>query len=1050
MANPLTLSPERQEARQLLGRQHRKTERQKQDEAVLRKALEIFGAVLPEMIKNPADTQRFDAQWPKIDQKLRRELKSETTYRRAYRFLCRQIERGNRSGYWNVATPAPYLTLRRQRPLRSLHWQHQAAEFVGIVERWLGNLSPASSPEQHFARLLTGAVLFGGLARPELWPALGQVLALPRPLQGDRQYQWLPLQVDNSATLASNFYIEGKEGDDSLAVSQIHYAPPPLVLALLELFLRQRPTDWQAPTDVATSLAIINEELGCQLSASALCRGAMAWMERQPSVSLPQIMIEYAIGRLSSAALPHCYWLRLLRPAIWPCQSSAFAEFRPLTLLSKTVQQSVSVGHSSQPYLLDTLRELFKVDPHRPRSKRELIEALAALRQTSLTLSEQILVAWLHAHLAERDNAASTARRYLQAAGGEWLGATLEMQLAELTGEELHELYQSILNRPRNPKTQHYLAERLEDLHHFAVQQFDLAPLPAPLSEGSKARLHVSAAIVDEPLFAALLDQVTQLGDLDWQQAQVIQSFLILAYRTGLRPAELVKLRLKDIEPSTVGWLFVRESRHGHNKTEAALRKVPLFPLLLDTEHRIVSRHLGERRLLAQSSSELLFHTPGNPYGPLDPAQLALMTKALLSQHSGGLDYRLYHLRHSALSRLQLLLHHDLVPLPNLVQPLLPYSVERRNQLVQLIAGKDRLRDRYAALAAFAGHSSPGMSLSTYLHFTDLLLECHLAQAQIPCSTKIATHLLGLRPHRIRRLAQDGSIIPSRLETYWRKRLTPYLAPVPDQPKVAKHQGTGGPVIVQRSHYLPALAVLTRIQAGYDYRDTAFFYQLSQELIDHWLATAQALRTLTTSKGLPRLFPKSRRYQLLPAQPVGIAERLDLAHALLACQRMRSDRQQLAELRRTIRYCLLNSNSSRAGIRFDSPSELQRVMAVVTQLFPWERWQLYLQYPRGKKLEGWDCQRRLWIERRTLKKVGPYPDGLALLLLRHADEDARVARGVLRYSSHALRILFHRLAIILFDANQIRQWQSGMPIGTEQRRSEKAGDDTIDMIPEPD
>ncbi|WP_409421699.1 hypothetical protein ABHF91_01290 [Pseudaeromonas sp. ZJS20] len=1022
MANPLILSPHRREATQQLGRQHRKAERQKQDEAVLRRALEIFGNLLPEMMKDPADTQRFDAQWPKIDQKLRHELRSETAYRRAYGFLCRQIERGNRSGYWSIATPTPYLTLRRQRPLRSLSWQHQAAEFAVIAEHWLSNLSPANSPAQHFARLLTGAVLFGGLARPELWPALGQALMRPRPLLGDGQYLWLPLQVDDSTTLASNIYID--EEDDKLPVSQIHYAPPPLVLALLQLFLRQRPAGWQAPSDVVSCLALINDELGCQLSASAFSRGAMAWMERQPDVALPQVLLEYAIGRVPSAALPHCYWQRLLRPARWPCQPSAFAEFQPLTLLSKTAQSSVHAGHSSQPYLLESLRELFKVDPNRPKPKRELIEELAGLQGSALTLAEQILVAWLHAHLAERDNAASTAQRYLQAAGGEWLGATLEVPLAELAGEELHELYQSILNRPRSQKAQHYLAERLEDLHRFAVQQFDLAPLPAPLAEGSKTRLHVSAAIVDEPLFAALLDEITHLSDLDWQQAQATQCFLILAYRTGLRPAELAKLRLKDVEPSAIGWLFVRESRHGHNKTEAALRKVPLFPLLLDTEHPIVSRHLGERRLLAQSASELLFHAPDNPFGQLDTTQLALMAKTLLGQLSGGLDYRLYHLRHSALSRLQLLLHQDLVPLPALVQPLLPYTAAQRHQLLQLIAGKDRLRDRYAALAAFAGHSSPGMSLSTYLHFTDLLLQCHLAQAQIPCSEAMAANLLGLRPHRIRRLKQDGDITPPRLEAYWRKRLSPYLAPLPAQPRAPQQQETNGPGIVRQSHYLPALAVLGRIQAGYDYRETAFFYQLSQELIDRWLATAQALRGLTTRKGLPRLFPKSRRHQLLPAQPVGIAERLDVARGLQACQLMRRDRQQLAELRWAIRYCLLNSNSSRAGIRFDNPATLQRFMAVVTQLCPWARWQLYLQYPKGKRIQAWDCQQRLWIERMVLKKAGPYPDGLGWLLLRHAEEEARVASGLQRYSSHALRILFHRLAIIFFSAEQVQTWAS--------------------------
>ena len=99
-------------------------------------------------------------------------------------------------------------------------------------------------------------------------------------------------------------------------------------------------------------------------------------------------------------------------------------------------------------------------------------------------------------------------------------------------------------------------------------------------------------------------------------------------------------------------------------------------------------------------------------------------------------------------------------------------------------------------------------------------------------------------------------------------------------------------------------------------------------------------------------------------------------------------------------------------------------MAVVTQLFPWARWQLYLQYPKGKRIQVWDCQQRLWIERLALKKTGQYPDGLGWLLLRHAEEKARIASGLQHYSSHALRILFHRLAIIFFSAEQVQTWAS--------------------------
>jgi hypothetical protein len=43
-------------------------------------------------------------------------------------------------------------------------------------------------------------------------------------------------------------------------------------------------------------------------------------------------------------------------------------------------------------------------------------------------------------------------------------------------------------------------------------------------------------------------------------------------------------------------------------------------------------------------------------------------------------------------------------------------------------------------------------------------------------------------------------------------------------------------------------------------------------------------------------------------------------------------------------------------------------MAVVSQLFPWDRWQLLLQYPRNQRLSSWNCHPDLSIKREPLKK----------------------------------------------------------------------------------
>ncbi|MDX7681754.1 tyrosine-type recombinase/integrase [Aeromonas caviae] len=185
---------------------------------------------------------------------------------------------------------------------------------------------------------------------------------------------------------------------------------------------------------------------------------------------------------------------------------------------------------------------------------------------------------------------------------------TAQLPLASYDGIDFTELYHSILNRPRSQYQRDFMAGRLQDMHVFAVEAFDMAALPESLATGEKKIPHVSAAIVDEPLFAGLLAQVDCFIDTDVTLRMMLKSFLIMAYRTGLRPGELAKLRLMDVEPSPIGWLFVRNNRHGHNKTDAALRKVPLYPMLTGNERDLLKRYIGERRMQADSNKELLFH----------------------------------------------------------------------------------------------------------------------------------------------------------------------------------------------------------------------------------------------------------------------------------------------------------------------------------------------------------------------------------------------------------------------------------------------------------
>lgn len=219
------------------------------------------------------------------------------------------------------------------------------------------------------------------------------------------------------------------------------------------------------------------------------------------------------------------------------------------------------------------------------------------------------------------------------------------------------------------------------------------------------------------------------------------------------------------------------------------------------------------------------------------------------------------------------------------------------------------------------------------------------------------------------------------------------------------------------------LAVLEKIEAGYDYRETAWFYRLEPEQIQRWHQSALALRALTTEKDLPRLFPRSRRHQLLPPEPVGVAEIRDVASGIKRCRELYASPSTRSEFISMISYTLTHCNSSRSGIRFDDPATFQRFMVIASQIFDWSRWRLSLRYTNKKIVKQWLCG-SLKIQLHPMKQHARFNQGSGWLNLRHLEEDARREDDKLNYSSHSLRILLHRLAIILFTADEISAWQA--------------------------
>lgn len=1043
MSNPLIMLSEKPTGF-LAGRAARHHERWQRDRRTIRKGLDILEKFIPGLLADPPQITAsiFDKKWPHVQLALQSELNESAAYRLSYNYIAQAIEQGNEQGLWDLLSPPPFIVLKRQRPLRTEHWNQYVANQLPLAKAWLDDLqqkkTSARSANTLFIQLLLSAIYLGGLNRPALWSALAQELRKPCPLWGAHQTIWLLLKPTSNHPFATNQY--NSNGD---AETVVRFFPDTITLGLIRQFLKIRPEHWKIDLDDNALLIAIQQQLQTvgspPSSFRALARSGAAFAESLSGIILPEILLEYAIGRQHSTSLPEDYWQQLVAPDVKKATSTRYADFAPIKRL--TTQSYLQPKTSSPRRRISLITALQQILHPKQFSKARVREQFEPLGKQLQEPSEEILFQWIHYVLFIADNEISTARRYISAIGSEWLLATAQQPLVSYAGEDFYELYQTILNRPQSQKSRDYNADRLEQLHQFCVQRYQFPSLPQALTETSQwnsSRRHVCAGYISEALFGGLLNHIHAMTDLNAAEQRTLQTFLIIAYRTGLRPGEVTKLQMRDLEPSETGWLFVRENRFGHNKTDAALRKVPLFPLLTDVEKAIVNKHVQTRRISSAPLTSLLLCAENNSYEPLDTTQIALMTQAILKDLSGGHYYRLYHLRHSALSRLQLIMHYELLTKDqrtNWISILTPYSIDTCARLKTLIGGINRPRDIYYAIANFAGHSSPAITLSTYLHFTDLVLSESLKCIDIPFDKHQGISIFGLSRYSAHKVIP--SVYPNHysLQPLLFKRLKPWCTTA----KPNSHNVIPSTSMKENAdyQYIASQQILAMIEKGVDPAEIASFYKVSSDRITRWEQTAIALRELKTKENQSRLFPRSRQLQLLPAQPNSDLEKQEITKLRSQCKQLILDKTITArELREHIKYLLLNVNSSHSGIRFDDPEKFKSFMQFMLMLFSVRRWKLELQVPAGDEerlRELWFVRQRLKTNMKPLRKVNQYPNGLAILYLNALVASKKDAEGKvipspeqqppIERSTHTLRYFFHRLAILYFTANEVHQWQ---------------------------
>ena len=1000
-----------------IGEESRTQNRHKHIQAVRDKSTALFDSIFTQVM--PPSEDEFLIMWDKFSQGLSDTFGKQKDYRLAFNRGLNIIKYYQEQHGWIYSAPSYLITNKPPIQFRSPKWLKGAWSFYDSAQEWKQKNLKNLSQETHYRYqcLLLSLLIDSGHCNIDVIKSFNRLLSSRKdlPLQGFSDYTFVTLEIE-SAHLNTNDTHDGKR----LTTYQCYLSTK--TLGQLKQWQRMDTTNWQYPNDEKPLSALMTNGFQSTKhfpsSLKQLCSCAAFWYELHSKPNISEALIEYRVGRTHSYSLSTSNLKRLIDPIIYPVESSSFYSFSNDVHIKHTRAPSTRVGQKSilQNQYISQLKIAcapnergHKVSKEKIRSKLE-----ALLSKFKFNDWQQVFIEWLI--YKTHGCSAKTVHQYMLNQVKYWILMNSESPLSNtLTTIDLEEIYQEQINRHTTSKSEKYYVGRLKDLHAFALPLLNLPVINEEFFYTNASKNHTRAGIVDEALFKALLVHINTLDDINDSDKLLIQTICILSYRCGLRMAELYKLKIGNIESSTTGWIDIRANNLGDNKTASSLRKIPLFPLLTEEENELVSRYLdNKKRDNVTKSAPLLtmgidLHTPFNMFNVSNYVGKALRALSR-EQH-----YVFYHLRHSSISRLQLILEHEAPK--SLLPGFFQYSDEQSEKIKKLLF-KSTYSYGYWEIAAFAGHETPSMTFKHYLHLSDLLSAPNSSEKKtvISLSEAQASGLCSRREFQ-RILKENKEVL-----------LENFITPLND----SLHRVDFSKSVLSITPEIIRLEVPTKetmsinicyqilesISFGEDINKLAYRFHISQETIEKWLSNAFIIKSITVySNGKhvnkapnntgknhtdSRLFSKKRAHALVPGNLKTQEEKKYADKFIIALRdNYKSNKVNIIEM---MNYSLTHCSSNKSGIRFNSPSTLKKFLDTFSFAIPKSHWRAVKFNIRNSNIkEEWSAILTgiSTIEEKQGTRTGRGGDGAIRLELISPSEKLYIKEMKLKkYSSH--------------------------------------------------
>lgn len=418
--------------------------------------------------------------------------------------------------------------------------------------------------------------------------------------------------------------------------------------------------------------------------------------------------------------------------------------FRPLSVaLSDDLFTNVSLVKkgdtepTAKPavYKFDLVREISNILKQSTTTAIASLEALASQTQISAQLG---LIYWV-SDLLGTSMKLTSIKRYLSEVGNWFLYFVQDQDLTVWDSEDFVDLYEKIIYQTSKNKPG-YTATVLRPLHQSLQKHF--LGIPA-VTIASKSDGVVVEPVLISPIMYAHIRNLIQSSALSRHNQKILDIIFILLYRTGMRINELLGLKLIDFEydfkqeQEIILNILVRPNGYRGIKSDDGHRRFCLQTLLKPLELQLVH----EWYLLRKQRKETYFLTLEHKYSALEYRETQKPISVLLDT----LPYKVtpHGFRHNAISVMAMILGGADVLLPYFSD----YSAEEILTIKRNFLGDSHKisTTAWCVLAEFAGHASPEMTFSSYIHVADLIAYSQMACATIEMPVTLVQLLTGLR-----------------------------------------------------------------------------------------------------------------------------------------------------------------------------------------------------------------------------------------------------------------------------------------------------------------